>query len=127
MLLTAKEIMTKVKVYRSPRNLEERKRWLTIIPRDNIPDTKNTVVCEKHWSENYPTNLDYGKERPRDPPSVFTCVKPSQVPTLPSRKRSTVKAFTEVRNFLPDPDESNHFLEKDKKKILSIFQLTLMV
>ena len=51
---------TKVKVFRLPRNLGQRKRWLTIIPRDNIPDTKNTVVCEKHWSENYPTKLDYG-------------------------------------------------------------------
>ena len=63
---------TKVKVFRLPGNLGQRKRWLTIIPRDNIPDTKNTVVCEKHWSENYPTKLDYGKERPRDPHSVFT-------------------------------------------------------
>ena len=46
---------TKVKFYRLPRNLEERERWHTIIPRDNIPDTKNTVVCEKPWPENYPT------------------------------------------------------------------------
>ena len=50
------EWQTKVKVYRLPRNLEERERWLTIIPGDNIPDTKNTVLREKHWPENYPTN-----------------------------------------------------------------------
>ena len=112
---------TKVKVFRLPRNLGQRKRWLTIIPRDNIPDTKNTVVCEKHWPENYPTKLDYGKERPRDPHSVFTWVKPSQVPTLPPRKRSTVKAFAEVRNFLPD--ESNHFLEKDQIKNFKHFSV----
>ena len=31
---------TKVKVYGLARNLEERNRWLTIIARDNMPDTK---------------------------------------------------------------------------------------
>ena len=112
---------TKVKFYRLPRNLEERQKWLTIIPRENIPDTKNIVVWEKHWSENYPTKLDYGKGRPRDPPSVFTCVKPSQVPILPQRKRSNVKAFAEVRNFLPD--ESDHFSEKDKIKNFKDFSV----
>ena len=54
-------------------------------------------------------------------PSVSTCVKPSQVPTLPPRKRSTVKAFVEVRNFLPD--ESNHFLEKDQIKNFKHFSV----
>ena len=105
---------TKVKVYRLPRNLEERKRWFTLVLRDNIPDIKNTVVCEKHWPENYPSKLYYGKETPRDPPSVFTCVKPSQVPRLLPRKRSTVKALAEVRNLLPD--ERDHSLEEDKIK-----------
>ena len=28
------------------------------IHRDNKPDTKNIVVCEKYWSENYPIKLD---------------------------------------------------------------------
>ena len=78
---------TKVKVYRLPRNLEERERWLTIIPRDNTPDIKNLVVCEKHWPQNSPKKLDYGKERARDPTSVSTCVKPTQVPTLPLQKK----------------------------------------
>ena len=40
--------------------------------------------------------------------------KPSQVPTLLPRKRSTVKALAEVRSFLRDG--SDHFLEKDKTK-----------
>ena len=70
-----------------PRNLEERERWLTIIPRDNTPDLKNLVVCEKHWPQNSPKKLDYGKERARDPTSVSTCVKPTQVPTLPLQKK----------------------------------------
>ena len=33
------------------------------IPRDNKPETKNIVACEKYWSENYPAKLDYDKER----------------------------------------------------------------
>ena len=38
----------------------------------------------------------------------------NQVPTLPPRKRSSIKALAEVRKLLPD--ESNHLLEKDKIK-----------
>ena len=56
--------------------------------------------------------------------SVFTCVKPSQVPTLLSRKRSTVKALAEVRNLLPG--ESNHCLEKDKIKDFQDFSFEVI-
>ena len=107
----------KLKAYRLLRrkkNLEERKRWLSIIPRDNIPDTKNTVACEKHWPENYPTKLYYGKETTRDHHSVFTCGKPNEVLRLLPRKGSTVKALADVRNLLPD--ESHHCLEDDEIK-----------
>ena len=55
----------KVKTFRLPRNIEEKERWRKIIPRDNLPDNKNTVVCERHWPQNYPTILDYGKLRPK--------------------------------------------------------------
>ena len=37
----------RVKTFRLPRSIEERKRWIVIIPRD-VPDTNNTVVCERH-------------------------------------------------------------------------------
>ena len=40
--------------------------------------------------------------------------KPSQLPTLLPRKRSTVKALAEVRSLLSD--ESNDFLGKGKLK-----------
>ena len=66
------------------------------IPRDNKPETKNIVACEKYWSENYPAKLDNDKERPRDAPSVFACVKQSKVPKLLQRKRSTVKSIAEA-------------------------------
>ena len=63
----------RVKTFRLPRNIEERKRWIVIIPRDNVPDNNNTVVCERHWPKNYSTVTDYGKLRHRDAPSVFDC------------------------------------------------------
>ena len=46
--------------------------------------------------------------------------KPSQVPTLLPRKRSTVKTLAEVRSLLPD--ESDHLLEKGKTKDFSSSQ-----
>ena len=65
----------KEKTFILPRKQEERERWLAVIPRrDNIPDKKHTVVCERHWPLGYPTVRDYGKERPHNPPSVFTCI-----------------------------------------------------
>ena len=72
----------KEKIFRLPRKEDEKQRWMTIIPRYNIPVSVHTVVCERHWPPEYPKVLDYGKERPRDPPSVFACVKPSLVPLL---------------------------------------------
>ena len=92
----------KEKVFRLPRKEDEKQRWLTIIPRDNIPVSSHTVVCERHWPPEYPKVLDYGKEMPRDPPSVFTCVKPSLVPTTPVPLRSTKKCLAENRNVIPD-------------------------
>ena len=54
-------------------------------------------------------------------PSVSTCVKPSQVPTLTPRKRSTVKELAEVRNLFSD--ESDDVLAKDKIRDFQIFHL----
>ncbi|XP_047138875.1 THAP domain-containing protein 2-like [Hydra vulgaris] len=82
----------RVKAFRLPRNIEERKRWIAIIPRDNIPDTNNTVVCERHWPKGYLNVSDYGKLRPRDAPLVFSCIKPSLVPTVSVPLRKTSKS-----------------------------------
>ena len=38
----------KVKTCKPPRNPEEKKRCKTIIPRDNIPGSKDIVDCERH-------------------------------------------------------------------------------
>ena len=65
----------KVKTFRLSRNPEYRKSWITIIPRDNIPGSKNNIVCERRWSKDYSTIANYGKLRPRDRPFVFDCIK----------------------------------------------------
>ena len=67
--------------FRLPSDPEEKKRWLQALPRDNIPLTKDTAVCERHWKKEYPSVMCFGKPRPRDPPSEFFCVKSSLVPT----------------------------------------------
>ena len=61
----------KKSTFRLPADEGERARWLASIPRDNIPDSKNTVVCECHWPSNYAAVTIRGKKRPADPPSIF--------------------------------------------------------
>ena len=91
----------KEKVLRLPSHKEERTRWISIIPCDNIPDSNNTVVCKRHFPSNYKTIVNHGKKRPRDPPSLFTCVKLSLVLTKPGPSRTT-KPLSEVRKVIPD-------------------------
>ena len=52
----------KQKVFRLPRNKDEKEEWISIIPRDNIPLSKHTVVvCERNWPPGYAKKQDYGK------------------------------------------------------------------
>ena len=87
----------KESTFRLPADEGERARWLASIPRDNIPDSKNTVVCERHWPSNYAAVTIRGKKRPADPPSIFNCVKRSQWPTAPPPPRQTRKALSVTR------------------------------
>ena len=43
----------KEKTFRLPVDVSEKARWLSAIPKDNIPDSKHTVVCERHWPADY--------------------------------------------------------------------------
>ena len=45
----------KVRVFRLPSDPVERERWVRTIPRDNIPDSPDTVVCEKHFPPGFAT------------------------------------------------------------------------
>ena len=53
-------IKNREKVFQLPSGKEERERWMIIIPRDNIPDTPDTEIGERHFPIGYPTvqNLD---------------------------------------------------------------------
>ena len=102
----------KVAVYRLPKDPEERERWCKAIPRDNIPDKKDTVVCAKHFPPNFPVVKVKGRERPRDPPSIFDNIPKSLIPTPPPPKRKTVTSESSVRSV--KKDELSTFLKQDK-------------
>ncbi|XP_065652932.1 THAP domain-containing protein 2-like [Hydra vulgaris] len=95
----------KVKLFRLPsknRNPQERERWIRSIPRENIPNSPNTFICENHWPVNYETCHIHGKIRPFNPPTIFICVFQSQVPTPPPTKRTTTKSLPSTHNMKPD-------------------------
>ena len=104
----------KVQVFRFPNDEDEKKRWLKVIPRDNIPDHPNTVVCERHFPSGYATVNFKGKARPKDPPSVFDNLPSSLLPSPAPKPRTTKKVFASVRTI--QNDELAQFLEKDKIK-----------
>lgn len=105
----------KERTFRFPKDQEERARWVASIPRSNVPDGPDTVVCERHWPKDYPTTKVHGKDRPSEPPSVFNCVKPSLVPTPPPPKRTTVKVSARHSQ----PDQLAEFNENDRVNDLS--------
>ena len=90
MVNTTKQV--KKKIFRLPRDPAERERWIKMIPRDNIPDNPNTVIRERHFPSGYETITVFGRKRPRHPPSIFDCVKPSLIPSTPASPRPTSKA-----------------------------------
>ena len=96
----------KIKTFSLPKNPEERMRWITIIPRENIPNSKTLLFlrhsCLSHRPKDHPTLTEYGKLRPRDPPSLFGCIKSSLLPTVSSAPRRNVRTHSEVRNIIPD-------------------------
>lgn len=82
----------KVSVYRLPADPEERKRWMEAIPRDSIPDNRNTVVCSKHFPPGFAVLKKKGKARPKEPPSVFE--KVSETPSKNHQKKKSTVAST---------------------------------
>ena len=61
----------KVSVYKLPQNNEDKKKWIAAIPRANLVVSKYTAVCRKHRPENATFGLVHGKQRSKDPLSVF--------------------------------------------------------
>jgi hypothetical protein len=103
------------KIFRLPsenRYPDERSRWLKAIPRDDIPNHKNTSICEEHWPSGYETITRHGQLRPRHAPSVFKGFKSSLIPTPPTPARTTKRSLSEIRCIIPD--EMSLFNERDK-------------
>ena len=78
--------------------LRENERWRKAIPRDNIPDTPS----------NYEYTVYRGKRRPVHPPSIYSDVPPSMIPTPPPKPRPTTIACLSTRNILPDQQSKFH-------------------
>ena len=121
----------KVKVFRLPKDPKERKKWTDAIPRDNIPESHDTVICERHWPSNYPTFKHYGKLRPTNPPSVFSCVLSSLLPHAPAPPRSTKMVTMAARTQLQDEMQSFNKLDKisnfeELKRDISINQASFL-
>ena len=83
----------------------EKQSWLKNIPRDNIPLTKNTRVCYRHWPADFRRKkVRGGGVRPIDPPTVFdNCDIPkSAIPTPCPPSRTTERSSALVRSVEPD-------------------------
>ena len=78
---------------------------------DNISQSKDTVVCEKHWPINFEKVFVYGKYQPAVPPTVFNCIPKSLVPITISKKRVTQRAISSKRNLAVD--ELDEFTKTD--------------
>lgn len=109
-----------------PRNPEEKKKWITIFWRNNVPDSKDTFVCQRHWPKDYPTTIFYGKLSLRYPPSVFDCIKRSLLSTVPSAPRKTVRAHCKISHTVLD-ELCLFEKKKTELELLTIFFLVLTI
>ena len=94
-----------VPVFRLPLDVEDKQRWVATIPlidKEKIMKLKEPVICIKHWPVGFPTKSVNGKIRPVEPPSVFEGVPISQIPTPPSKPRTTKRSSFEVRTTQED-------------------------
>ena len=92
----------KISVFRFPKDADERKAWVAVIPNANLVVKDHTVVCELHWPTGYETVKKKGKLRPKYPPSIWPNVPLSQIPTPTAAPRTTHYASSSVRNQLED-------------------------
>ena len=117
-----KGISTHVPVFALPSDETERETWLKNIPRDNIPVTKYTRVCYKHWPKDFRNKkCQGGGIRPLDPPTVFeNCDIPkSMIPTPCAPPRTTTRTSSSVRNSVPDQiDEYNAVMRVEFDSII---------
>ena len=92
----------KVPVYKLPENNEDKK-WIAAILRVNLVVSKYTALCRKHVPENATFVLVYGKQRPKDPLSVFpdipaSCLRSARKNISRITKRSLCSARKHAEN-----------------------------
>ena len=104
----------KLSVYRLPSDENEREAWIRAVPNANLTVSKNTVICELHWPDNFEiVKVRGGKLRPKNPPSIWpSSIPPSQIPTTSAPKRTTLRTSNSLRNL--QSDELGEFLAKDQ-------------
>ena len=94
-----------------PKDAVENEKWRKSIPRDNIPESTDTVVCKRYWPVNYEFIVNRGKKRPLHPLSVFQDIPTSLIPTALSKPRATIAARPSSRNVLPDQQDAFNELD----------------
>ena len=88
--------MTKKSCIPGSRNVEDLHLWTKSLPFKNLNLGKNSVLCVKHWPDNYAKLRARGKkERPKDPPSVPT---PPNPPRQTQSKNFAVSARYSTRS-----------------------------
>ncbi|KAL8564071.1 hypothetical protein ACOMHN_034548 [Nucella lapillus] len=104
--------INKCRVFKIPKNEEERKKWLNVLPpRENFSiDPDKFFVCEKHWPADRETVKIPGGTRPANPPSIFDV----SASCLPTQKPSPRRSIQEDRQL-------EYFLKKDKIPSLEHF------
>ena len=91
-----------VSIYKLPRDEEEEKKWISVIPRSNLVVSKYTVICRILWPEEAHFILYRGKLRPSEPPCLFPSIPFSCLSPPPPKARKTTLASASKRNVLPD-------------------------
>ena len=93
----------KIPVYRLPSDEQEKNKWIQAVPNADFTVSRNTVICELHRPKNFEiVKTRGGKLRPKNPPSVWPGIPPSQVLTPSAPKRTTQRASSTLRNFQED-------------------------
>lgn len=87
-----------VKVFRFPKKTEDMQMWIKAMPYRDLNVNINSVICVKHWPADYPKVQVVGKERPRNPPSVWPGVPLSCISTPPPPPRPTQRTSLTVRS-----------------------------
>ena len=100
-----------IKVFRLPQNKEDLQLWMKSLPFKNLNFSSNSVICVKHWPENYAVRGRGNQERPAQPPSVWPGVPSSCVPTPQPPPRPTKRASFTVRAV--EPCQLENFLAMD--------------